>query len=116
MDSSSQVDEIGAQAGRGLRWTLAGNLVSRAGSFAMGLVLARLLAPDDFGLYAVALAATQIVMHVKDAGIQAATVQWRGRLEDMAPTATVLNFLFGIGVYGVFWLFAPTFARMAGNE
>ncbi|MEU8244844.1 lipopolysaccharide biosynthesis protein [Nonomuraea sp. NPDC048916] len=116
MDRTQRVDEIGAQAGRGLRWSLLGNLVTKAGSFAMGLVLARVLAPDDFGTYAVALAATQIVMHIKDVGIQAATIQWRGRLEDMAPTATVLSFLFATGLYGLFWGFAPTFARMAGNE
>ncbi|SDI66675.1 lipopolysaccharide biosynthesis protein [Nonomuraea jiangxiensis] len=116
MDNSERVDEIGAKAGRGLRWSLLGNLVTKAGSFAMGLVLARVLAPDDFGTYAVALAATQIVMHIKDIGIQAATVQWRGRLEDMAPTATVLSFLFATGLYAVFYAFAPTFAGMAGNE
>ncbi|NUR85084.1 MAG: lipopolysaccharide biosynthesis protein [Nonomuraea sp.] len=116
MDGNQSVEDVGAQAGRGLRWSLLGNLVTRAGSFAMGLVLARLLAPDDFGTYAVALAATQIVMHIKDAGIQAATIQWRGRMEDMAPTATVLSFVFAIGLYGIFWVFAPTFAGMAGNE
>lgn len=116
MEKTQHVEEIGAQAGRGLRWSLLGNLVTRAGSFAMGLVLARLLAPDDFGTFAVALAATQIVMHIKDAGIQAATIQWKGRLEDMAPTATVLSFFFAVGLYGIFWVFAPTFAAMAGNE
>ncbi|MEV0200511.1 oligosaccharide flippase family protein [Nonomuraea sp. NPDC050691] len=116
MDETQRVDEIGARAGRGLRWSILGNLVTRAGSFAMGLVLARVLAADDFGTYAVALAATQLVMHVKDVGIQAATVQWRGRLEDMAPTATVLSFVFATGLYGLFWGFAPVFARMAGNE
>ncbi|SEL55902.1 oligosaccharide flippase family protein [Nonomuraea pusilla] len=115
MDKTERVEEIGARAGRGLRWSLLGNLVTRAGSFAMGLVLARVLAPDDFGTYAVALAATQIVMHIKDVGIHAATIQWRGRLEDMAPTATVLSFLFATGLYAVFWAFAPAFAAMAGN-
>ncbi|MFI6789748.1 oligosaccharide flippase family protein [Nonomuraea sp. NPDC050383] len=116
MDETERVEEIGARAGRGLRWSILGNLVTRAGSFAMGLVLARVLAPEDFGTYAVALAATQLVMHIKDVGIQAATVQWRGRLEEIAPTATVLSFLFATGLYGIFWAFAPVFARMAGDE
>ncbi|MDR8407477.1 oligosaccharide flippase family protein [Nonomuraea sp. 3-1Str] len=115
MDETERVEEIGARAGRGLRWSILGNLVTRAGSFAMGLVLARVLAPEDFGTYAVALAATQLVMHIKDVGIQAATVQWRGRLEEIAPTATVLSFLFATGLYGIFWAFAPVFARMAGD-
>src|SRR5205085_2522083 len=80
-------ESIGRQAGRGLRFSLAGTLLTKLGSFAMGLVLARLLAPSDFGVYAIALAATAVLMHINDVGLIAATVQWRGRLEDMAPTA-----------------------------
>ncbi|MEV0626533.1 oligosaccharide flippase family protein [Nonomuraea wenchangensis] len=116
MEETERVEEVGARAGRGLRWTVLGSLVTRAGSFAMGLVLARLLAADDFGVYAVALAATQIVMHVKDIGIQAAVIHWRGRVEDIAPTASVLNFAVTTLAYGAFWLFAPAFARLSGNE
>ena len=108
-------ESIGRKAGRGLRWSLVGNLVTKIGSFAMGLVLARLLTPADFGVYAIALAATQFVMNVKDVGIIAATVQWRGKLEDMAPTATALAFVFSTALYGVFWVAAPAFADLAGD-
>ncbi|WP_239514028.1 oligosaccharide flippase family protein [Streptosporangium sp. 'caverna'] len=103
------------KAGRGLGWSLLGNLVMKAGSFVMGLVLARLLAPEDFGIYAVALAATNIVMVVKDLGIMAATIQWRGEIEEMAPTATLLNLFSATALYGVFWVGAPYFAATAGN-
>ena len=41
---------IGRQAGRGLRWALAGTVVGKLGSFVVSLVLARLLAPEDFGI------------------------------------------------------------------
>lgn len=106
---------IGHKAGRGLRWALLGNLATKIGSFAMSLVLARLLTPEDFGLYAVALAATAFVMHVNDVGIIAATVQWRGRLAAMAPTATTLAVLFSAGWYAVFWVAAPAYASLAGS-
>ncbi|GAA3124811.1 hypothetical protein GCM10020001_052110 [Nonomuraea salmonea] len=79
------ISDIGRKAGRGAVWSLLGTLVTRAGSFVLGLVLARLLAPADFGIYAVALAATQLVMVVKDVGVMSAVVQWRGRLEEIAP-------------------------------
>jgi Membrane protein involved in the export of O-antigen and teichoic acid len=109
------IGAIGRKAGRGLRWSLLGNVVMKAGSFVVSLVLARLLAPEDFGVYAVALAATQFVMTVKDIGIIAATVQWRGRLAEMAPTATLLALVSATSLYGVFWLGAPAFAALAGN-
>jgi O-antigen/teichoic acid export membrane protein len=114
-EQEAHVGTIGRKAGRGLRWSLLGTLVTKAGSFAMGLVLARLLTPSDFGMYAIALAATQFVMHVNDVGIIAATVQWRGKLEDMAATATTMAIVFSTGVYAVFWFLAPSFATLSGS-
>ncbi|MFF0309423.1 oligosaccharide flippase family protein [Streptosporangium sp. NPDC004379] len=111
-----QAGQIGRQAGRGLRWSVLGNLVMKAGSFTMSLVLARLLVPEDFGVYAIALAASQFVLYVNDAGVIAAVVQWRGRLEDIAPTATVVAIASSVALYGVFWVVAPYFAEMSGNE
>ncbi|MEV4108171.1 oligosaccharide flippase family protein [Nonomuraea sp. NPDC049695] len=114
-DAEQQIGSLGKLAGRGLRWGLLGNLATKAGSFVMGLILARLLAPGDFGVYAVALAATAFVMSVKDLGIMVATIQWRGKLEEMAPTATVLSFLSAMALYAVFWVGAPAFAELAGT-
>lgn len=107
---------IGRRVGRGLRWSVLGTLATKVGSFAMSLVMARLLVPEDFGLYAIALAATAFVMHVNDVGIIAATVQWRGKLEDMAATAASLAIIFSVGWYALFWIGAPYFAALAGNE
>ncbi|MEV0162890.1 PST family polysaccharide transporter [Nonomuraea fuscirosea] len=112
----SEVGDIGRKAGRGLRWSLLGNLVMRAGSFTMSLVLARLLVPEDFGVFAIALAATQFVIYINDAGVIAATVQWRGRLEEVAPTATVVAIASSLTLYALFWVIAPFYARLAGSE
>jgi O-antigen/teichoic acid export membrane protein len=109
-------ESIGRQAGRGLRWSLIGTMLSKVGSFAMGLVLARLLVPEDFGIYAIALAATGVLMHINDVGLIAATVQWRGRLADMAPTASTMAGLFGLAIYAVFYFASPAFAAAAGNR
>lgn len=106
---------IGEKAGRGLGWSLLGNLVMKAGSFVMGLILARLLSATDFGVYAVALAATSFVMVVKDLGIMMATIHWRGSLEEMSPTATLLNMISATALYGVFWTIAPFYASYAGS-
>jgi O-antigen/teichoic acid export membrane protein len=103
------------QAGRGLRWSLVGILVTRMASFAIGLVLARLLTPHDFGIYAIALAATAFVIHINDAGVIAATVQWRGRLEDMAPTAATLAFMSSVGLYAAVWIGAPYLCHLASS-
>jgi PST family polysaccharide transporter len=106
---------IGQAAGKGLRWSLIGAFVTRFGGLALGMVLARLLSPEDFGLYAIALGAMYFVMHVNDVGLIAATVQWRGRIEEMAPTATTLALTFSVVIYVLFFVCAPAFAGLAGN-
>ena len=113
--ATAPLTNIGVRAGRGLRWSLLGNLSTKMGSFAVGLVLARLLTPSDFGFYALALAATTFALHINDVGIIAATVQWRGRVEDMAPTAATMAIVFSSLVYGAFWVLAPAFAALAGS-
>ena len=54
-------------------------------------------------------------MHVNDVGIIAATVQWRGRLEDMAPTGSTIAIVVSGGVYLLCWWIAPWFAELAGS-
>ena len=112
---AAETASIAAKAGRGLRWSLIATVATKAGSFAVGLVLARLLAPDDFGVYAIALAATGFLMHVNDMGLIAAVVQWRGRLSEVAPTATVMAFGTSVLIYLIFWFGAPGFAALAGS-
>src|SRR2546430_11904617 len=107
--ATAQVSAIGRKAGRGLRWTLFGTLATKIGSFVMSLILARLLVPEDFGLYAIALTATQFVIHVNDVGIIAATVQWRGRIEDMAATPTTPPIAFHAARDVLVWVAAPAF-------
>jgi O-antigen/teichoic acid export membrane protein len=107
--------EIGDKAGRGLRWSLVGTLGTKVGSFAMGLVLARLLTPADYGTFGIAMAALALLMHINDVGLIAAVVQWRGKLEDVAPTAATLAAVFGIVVYGIFFVTAPAYSSFSGE-
>ena len=112
---ASQLSSVGRAAGRGLKWSLIGNIVTKLGGFIIALVLARLLSPAEFGTYAIALGAMYFLMHVNDVGIIAAAVQWRGRFEDMAPTATVLAFVYSVAIYLGCWFLAPVYAEFSGN-
>ena len=109
-----ETESIGRKAGRGIGWGLLGNGITKIGSFATTLVLARLLVPHDYGVYAVALAAMQFVIHINDVGIIPATIQWRGKLEEMAPTAATLAAGFSLIIYIGFWFTAPSFAHLSG--
>jgi O-antigen/teichoic acid export membrane protein len=108
--------ELADKAKRGFGWSLLGTLGTRAGSFLMNLVLARLLVPEDFGVFAVAMAAWAFLIHINDVGLIAATVQWRGKLDEMAPTATVVAAVSSATIYGAFWMIVPSFAHLAGSD
>jgi PST family polysaccharide transporter len=111
----ADVTTVGHRAGRGLRWAMSGTLALKVGSFGLSLVMVRLLAPHEFGLYAVALAANAFVIHVNDMGMIAATVQWRGDVEEMLATARSLAIGFSVTWYAMFWMAAPALADLAGS-
>jgi O-antigen/teichoic acid export membrane protein len=113
--SARRGPSIGTQVGRGLRWSIVGLLITKMASFAISLILARLLTPNDFGLFAIAMSMTAFLIHVNDAGVIAAVVQWRGRIEEMSTTATALAFTFSLSVYAGLWFVAPAFAHLTSS-
>lgn len=113
-DSDALQSSVRQAAGQGLRWSLAGVMGARLGTFLMGLVLARLLVPADFGIYAIGLGAMAVLMCVNDVGIIAGTVQWRGEINEMAPTATTIALVSSASMYALCWAVAPLFAEFSG--
>ena len=88
-------ESLASRVRRGLVWSTLSSMVLRLGSLALGIVLARLLAPEDFGIYAIALTVQSILMTVADLGMSADLV----RAEDparRAPTVATLSLVSGI--------------------
>ena len=99
---------------RGLQWSFAGTLAVRLGTFVSGLVMARLLSPADFGIYAVGAVALLVTASINDIGIEPTLVRWTGNLEEVAPTAMTVVMISSLAMFGVFWLIAPAFADVLG--
>jgi O-antigen/teichoic acid export membrane protein len=106
--------ELGFLVRRGLRWSFAGTIAVRLGTFVSGLVMARLLSPADFGIYAVGAVALLVTASVNDIGIEPTLVRWTGNLEEVAPTAMTIVMISSVGLFGIFWLMAPAFADALG--
>ena len=66
---------LGPTAARGARWNAAAAFVTLAGQLGQVLVLARLLAPEDFGVAAVAVAVAAFAAGFADLGLQHALVR-----------------------------------------
>ena len=104
--------DLGRMVKRGLKWAFAGAFAVRFGTFLTGLILARLLSPRDFGVYAVAFVALLITASVNDIGIEATLVRWPHDLDEIAPTATTIVMAFSTVLFVAFWFAAPVFAHV----
>jgi PST family polysaccharide transporter len=86
--------------------TGAGKLVTLAGI----AVLARLLAPAEFGLFAFALVYLAYLETLGDLGSGSALIYWPDRTRDVAQLTFALNLLTGGAWFLLTWLLAPPVA------
>lgn len=84
----------GRTIGRGLAWSALNTVVLRLGSLALGILLARLLTPEQFGVYAVALSVQAVLMTLADLGLSADLVR-SDDAERRAPTVASLGLVTG---------------------
>jgi lipopolysaccharide exporter len=95
---------------RGLGWSTTGNLVLRLGSVLTSVIMARLIAPDQFGVFAVALTVWSILGTVAEFGLGADLVRTPD-LEGRAPTVATLGALSGVLFGALMALGAPLMAE-----
>ena len=66
---------LGGRVRTGLAWSTANQLVLRLATLVLGIVLARLLVPADFGVFAIGLLVQSILVNLTDLGL--ITAAWR---------------------------------------
>ncbi|GAA1945703.1 lipopolysaccharide biosynthesis protein [Amycolatopsis minnesotensis] len=96
--------------GSAIRWSAINSVVGRVCQVGVSILLARLIAPDQFGLFAVALVVLNIVLSVSEMGVSVALIRTPGDVKDIAPTVTTLSFASGTGLALLCVLGAPWFA------
>ncbi len=95
---------------RGLGWSTAGNLVMRIGNFLISILVARLVAPEQFGVFAVALTIWNILGTLAELGLGADLVRARDP-ERRAPTVATLGVLTSSLLAGTMFLGAAPLAE-----
>lgn len=101
---------LGHRVSRGLKWSVLNLLVNKGLSIASGIVLARILVPADFGVFAVAIAVVNILFGLNDAGLVVAIIRWKGDLRAAARTCMTLAVGLSAVVYAACFALAPAFA------
>lgn len=89
--------DLGQSIRHGLVWSMASALTLRLGSLVLGIALARLLSPEEFGVYAVALTVQTILITLVDLGLTADLVRSPDPAR-RAPTVATLGLVVGIAL------------------
>jgi PST family polysaccharide transporter len=113
--SAPQEDGLHGRAGRALGWSFANTALSRLSTLAIGIVLARILGPAEFGTYAVALVVLLALLSVNELGVSLAIVRWPGDPKEIAPTVATLSVAGSVLVYVVCAALAPALAGLVGD-
>lgn len=106
---------IGSKVGRGALWSLLNNVVLRMGVLVSGIVLARILSPADYGVFAVALVAMTLLQAFNELGVSLALVRWERDVREFAPTAMTIAVGTSTAMYTVVWFAAPAFCEAMGS-
>src|SRR5438105_9102303 len=83
---------------RAAEWRLAGAAVGAGSQFAIGVLLARLLPPADFGVMALAFVVLGLARPLGDLGLGGAVVQRRELTDRHVRTAFTSSVLLGLAV------------------
>lgn len=101
---------LGSRAASALGWSLLNTAVGRFGTLAIGVVLARLLGPTEFGVFAVATVALLAILSFNDLGISLAIVRWDDEPKRIAPTVNSVAVLSSAVLTALVWLLAAPYA------
>lgn len=107
---SAPVGSVRQAALRGVAWAFGATAASKLAWMAGLAVLARLLAPEHFGLFAFALVFIAYVETLGDLGTSAALIHWPERTEEAAQVAFWANLATGLLWFGLTQLAAPAVA------
>ena len=96
----------------GVVWSLAEKVMTQGFSFVIGIVLARLLLPEDYGYVVIASTVIDIAGNLLDGGLTDVLIQRKDTDEE--HSSTLLYFTLGAALlfYGIFFVSAPWISKI----
>lgn len=82
---------LGRQVRAGAMWSGASSMLLRLGNVVVAAVVARLVTPRDFGVFAVALTVHLIAFNISELGVSAVLMRGSADPDEIAPTVTTIS-------------------------
>ena len=116
IESASEAEadnrELGTLARSGMAWSLLNSAAARVLNVGAGLIIARIVSPDQLGTYAVAVLVLTIVLSMNEIGLSVATIRWKGNLDRITPTAVTGSFASSTVWFVLMFAGAPAIAAL----
>lgn len=106
---------LAGRASRALGWSFANTVVSRLGTLAIGIALARVLGPSQFGVFAIAMVTLLAILSFNELGVSLAIVRWPNEPRSIAPTVNTIAVGMSAVLTGAMVLSAPWISTALGD-
>ena len=109
------LQELSADVRRGALWSIGSTILLRLASILTTAIVARILNPRDFGVFAVALTAYAIVSAIGELGVAACLVRADLDLDSLAPTMATISLATSAALAFAMAAFARPIAAALGS-
>ena len=113
--AGSDSRSLSASVRRGALWVVASNLLLRLANVLLTAVIAHILSPHDFGVFAVALTAYVIVSSIGELGVSSCLIRADLDIDSLAPTVATISVLSSAILAGAMAAFASPIAAALGS-
>ncbi len=91
----------------GIGWSAIDNIAQHSVTFVVGIILARILSPDDYGLIGVIMIFTNVCQTIINAGFTTALIRKHNATEDDYNTSFIVNMILSLILYGLIFACSP---------
>jgi lipopolysaccharide exporter len=113
--AASDARSLSASVRRGALWVVASNLLLRLATVLLTAIVAHILSPHDFGVFAVALTVYGIVASISDVGVSSCLFRADLDIDSLAPTVAAIALVSGTILAGAMVAFARPIAVALGS-
>ena len=92
---------------KGVGWSFTDGILSKGVIFLVGIVLARLLSPEEYGLIGILMIFIVVSESIVNSGLSSALIRKQEATEEDFSTVFITNLILSFVMYGVLFLCAP---------
>ena len=100
---------------RGVGWSFADSVLGQGITFLVGIVLARLLTPDEYGLIGIVLIFINVLNGIVDSGLSNALIRKKDATDVDFSTVFIANLVLSLVTFGTLYVIAPSVSRFFGR-